>query len=132
MNEELRQRVKQFKADFLDRYPDVEQPLPMLADFAAYLNEVKTASTGHGEMTQYGETIHSILVLLSNSDLERFANAGFKMDALTGSTEAGNGATGEHPDSGDADAIERGANEAVYGNADLAGLKGLVAKLIGE
>lgn len=125
MNDELRQRVKQFEADFLAKYPHVDQPLPLMAEFSAYLNEVKTASNEHGE------TIHSILVLLSNSDLERFADAGFKTSPLS---ESGKGETGEHADSGDAAAIEAGANEAVNGNeaAGLAGLKGLVTKLIGE
>ena len=98
MNQELLEKAKQFEIDFLNPYPTAKEPSKLLSDFAAYLNQYKLESTEHVE------TINSILILLTNSDLEKFAE------------------TGEP---------ETGADEAVYGNKTyLAGLKEEVRKLI--
>ena len=98
MNQELLEKAKQFEIDFLDPYPTVEEPSKLIADFAAYLNQYKLASTEHVD------AINSVLILLTNSDLEKFAEAG------------------EHV---------QGADQAVYGDkAYLAGLKEEVRKLI--
>lgn len=99
MNEELLEKAKQFETDFLDKYPTVEQPSTLISNFALHLNEYKLAST------EQGEAINSIWILLSNTDLEKFAEAG---------------------------EVEKGSDEVVYGNenSNLAGLKELVRKLI--
>ena len=99
MNEELLEKAKQFEIGFLNKYPTVEQPSELISKFATSLNDYKSVSTEHGE------TINSIWILLSNRDLEKFAEAG---------------------------KVEKGADEVVYGDkeANLAGLKELIRKLI--
>ena len=120
MEPELLQAATEFNANFLDKYPTVEQPFKQISDFSQILNKALLA------LPEHTEAINSVLTLLTNSNLEKFAEADLQKDTLQDKS-----GVEQESASQDATEIEQGANEAVYGDGgNLAGLKESVSRLI--
>ncbi len=115
MNQDLLNAAQEFDTSFISKFPHIEGPAQLISDFNSALNEYAQ------QVTEHGETINSITVLLSNSNLEAFATADYPE----------NRTVNEEQIRTDKDVIAD-AHKVVYGDEehDLAGLKEVVSNLI--